>query len=247
MNISNDAFANAIAASLSGGEGFSSPSPDPVADLLSGNLNLPGGAPAFVRINGVRFTPEFNTDVKRAIFVIDRGWIFAGDFQRVGDRIKISRVVWIFRWEDCGFSSIVEDANRADLRPFRDIELPKACEIFSIPVADDWGIERAYGNTELYADVTHESRAVVVVDRGWIFAGDIQRLNVSGTDFIHLTRANWIYRWEGCGFSKVIDDHTNAELQPIKDIHIPASSEIFTVHVPADWGADRTFAAGATA
>ena len=75
----------------------------------------------------------------RAVVVVDRGWIFAGDVTRENGRIKISRALHVFKWESIGFAKMVETAN-ADLRPISDVDIPADSEIFSIPVEDSWGL-----------------------------------------------------------------------------------------------------------
>jgi hypothetical protein len=80
------------------------------------------------------------TTGSRAVVVVDRGWIFAGDVVREDGRIRLSRCVWVFRWESCGFSKVIEDPSNADIRPMADVDLPAGAEIFSVPVAADWGL-----------------------------------------------------------------------------------------------------------
>jgi hypothetical protein len=98
-----------------------------------------------ITLDGVKYvredlvpTPQPNGD--RAIVVVDRGWIFAGDVTRENGRIKLTRAVWVFRWESCGFSKVVEDPSKADIRPMADVDLPEASEIFCVPVTDQWGL-----------------------------------------------------------------------------------------------------------
>lgn len=75
----------------------------------------------------------------RAVVVVDRGWIFAGDVTRENGRIKLSRALHVFRWESIGFAAMVETAN-ADLRPIADVDIPEGAEIFCVPVPDGWGL-----------------------------------------------------------------------------------------------------------
>lgn len=75
----------------------------------------------------------------RAVVVVDRGWIFAGDVTRENGRIKISRALHVFKWEGIGFAKMVETA-KADLRNIADVDIPADSEIFSIPVEDSWGL-----------------------------------------------------------------------------------------------------------
>lgn len=90
-------------------------------------------------IAGVEYTPAQKIGA-RAVVVIDRGWIFAGDVRRENGRIYLSRAVWVFKWDSVGFAAVVADPSKADIRPIDDVELPEVSEIFSIPVGDDWGL-----------------------------------------------------------------------------------------------------------
>jgi hypothetical protein len=96
-------------------------------------------------VNGVEYVradsiPAAKPNGNRAIVVVDRGWIFAGDVTRENGRIKLTRAVWVFRWESCGFSKVVEDPSKADIRPMADVDMPEASEIFCVPVTDQWGL-----------------------------------------------------------------------------------------------------------
>lgn len=97
-----------------------------------------------LEINGVKYVREDSKPTSgRAVVVVDRGWIFAGDIRRENGRIYISKAVWVFRWESCGFSKVIENPSNADIRPIADIDLPEASEIFCIPVGSEWGLENA--------------------------------------------------------------------------------------------------------
>jgi hypothetical protein len=76
------------------------------------------------------------------------------------------------------------------------------------------------------------SRHVVVVDRGWIFAGNMTRENGR----IKLTHCVWVFRWESCGFAAVIADPSKADIRPFADIDIPEGSEIYSIPVSDGWG-----------
>ena len=78
----------------------------------------------------------------RAVVVVDRGWIFAGDVRRENGRIYLSRCVWVFRWESVGFAAVIADPKKsnADVRPIADVDIPADSEIFCIPVPDSWGL-----------------------------------------------------------------------------------------------------------
>ena len=91
-------------------------------------------------IDGVTYIPESSKPVgNRAVVVVDRGWIFAGDVTREGGRIRISRAVHVFKWESIGFAKMVE-TEQADLRPISDVDMPDGAEIFCVPVHDQWGL-----------------------------------------------------------------------------------------------------------
>lgn len=78
----------------------------------------------------------------RAVIVVDRGWIFAGDVTRENGRIKLSRAVHVFRWESIGFNGMLENpkSNKVTLKPLPDVDMPADAEIFAIPVDESWGI-----------------------------------------------------------------------------------------------------------
>ena len=100
--------------------------------------------PNTITIDSVKYVREDSITPKptgaRAVVVVDRGWIFAGDVTRENGRIKLSRALHVFRWESIGFAKMVE-TGKADLRPIGDVDMPSDAEIFCIPVADSWGIK----------------------------------------------------------------------------------------------------------
>jgi hypothetical protein len=96
-----------------------------------------------VMIDGVEYTRGGSRPSgDRAVVVVDRGWIFAGDVRRENGRIFLSRAVWVFRWESVGFAAVVADPKnaKADIRKIDDLEIPAGSEIFSIPVSASWGL-----------------------------------------------------------------------------------------------------------
>jgi hypothetical protein len=101
-----------------------------------------------IEVNGVKYiradsfaapSPRGN----RAVVVVDRGWIFAGDVTQENGRIYLDRAVWVFRWESVGFAAMLEDPKKAkaDIRkmPHR-VDIPVDSEVFRIPVQSDWGL-----------------------------------------------------------------------------------------------------------
>lgn len=99
--------------------------------------------PEKVVVDGVVYTQQKTGN--RAVVVVDRGWIFAGDVIEDGGRIKLARAVWVFRWESVGFAKVIEDprASGADLRRIADVDLPADAEIFRVAVAPEWGLSCA--------------------------------------------------------------------------------------------------------
>jgi hypothetical protein len=100
-----------------------------------------------VEINGVKYvradSVQQNPNGKRAVVVVDRGWIFAGDVTEENGRIYLDRAVWVFRWESVGFAAVVADPkkSKADIRVLSTrVDLPAGAEIFRIPVGDNWGM-----------------------------------------------------------------------------------------------------------
>lgn len=92
-----------------------------------------------IEINGVAYAPVV-ANGNRAVVVVDRGWIFAGDVTEENGRIRLSRAVWVFRWESCGFAAVIDDPSKADIRPIADVDIPAGAEVYRVPVGDDWGL-----------------------------------------------------------------------------------------------------------
>ncbi len=92
----------------------------------------------YVRADSVRAPVEGN----RAVVVVDRGWIFAGNVTRKDGRLHITDAIHVFRWESIGFDGMIASpkSNKVTLKPLaHDVEMPDGSEIFCIPVPADWG------------------------------------------------------------------------------------------------------------
>lgn len=102
-----------------------------------------------ISINGVDYvradsitTPPPPTGT-RAVIVVDRGWIFAGDVVRENGRIKLSRAVWVFCWESVGFDGVIANpkSSKVTIKPMvQGVDIPEGSEVFCVAVADDWGL-----------------------------------------------------------------------------------------------------------
>lgn len=94
-----------------------------------------------VMINGVEYAPVTRKTGTRAVVVVDRGWIFAGDVTRENGRIRLTNALHVFKWVNLGFSGMIADPQKAkaDLRPIADVDIPAGAEVFCVPVPDGWG------------------------------------------------------------------------------------------------------------
>jgi hypothetical protein len=94
-----------------------------------------------IEVNGIKYK-KVETTGSRAVIVLDRGWIYAGDVEEKDGRIYLTRVVWVFKWISIGFAEMLENPcqDKVDLRSHRDIDFPADVELFRAPVNDDWGI-----------------------------------------------------------------------------------------------------------
>jgi hypothetical protein len=96
-----------------------------------------------IKVNGIDYVRADSIPVKpsgnRAVIVIDRGWIVAGDVEEKDGRIYLSRCSLVFRWKTIGFAAVIDDPSRADIRDIADVDIPAASEIFRIPVSENWG------------------------------------------------------------------------------------------------------------
>lgn len=78
-------------------------------------------------------------------------------------------------------------------------------------------------------------RCVLVLDRGWIVAGDVE--TVDGR--LKVTRALHVRSWESIGFDGMIAAPKGGKcsIKPLPNgFDVPADSELFRVPVSDDWG-----------
>jgi hypothetical protein len=92
-------------------------------------------------VDGVKYIEE-KPKGKRAVVVVDRGWIFAGDVEEIDGHIILTRALHVFKWNQIGFSKVIDEpkSDKVDLRPIQDVIIPTYSEIFRIPVDNDWGL-----------------------------------------------------------------------------------------------------------
>lgn len=101
-----------------------------------------------ITINGVEYVEksaatEQAKPGKRAVLVLDRGWIVAGDVEDVDGRIKVTRAVHVRRWDEIGFDGMIADpkSKKVTLKPIPNgFDCPADAELFRVPVGDEWGL-----------------------------------------------------------------------------------------------------------
>ena len=81
------------------------------------------------------------------------------------------------------------------------------------------------------------NRHVVVIDRGWIVAGDVT-IDETTKELI-VSNAIDVFRWESIGFAGVLKNpkDRNVTLMDLPyPVKVPQGSVIFTIPVPETWG-----------
>ena len=102
-----------------------------------------------MQINGVEYVRADSISTtsipkgNRAVVVVDRGWIYAGDLEQKDGRIVLHNAVWVFNWQDIGFSEVIRNPRnkKVDLRKMEyPVDIPIHAEVYRIPVPSDWGL-----------------------------------------------------------------------------------------------------------
>lgn len=96
-----------------------------------------------IELNGKTYVAE-KPATCRAVVVVDRGWIFAGDVHEENGRIRLTRAVWVFRWESIGFDGVIADpkSSKVVLKTMPSyVDIPSDAEVFRIPVDSEWGLK----------------------------------------------------------------------------------------------------------
>lgn len=78
-------------------------------------------------------------------------------------------------------------------------------------------------------------RVVLVVDRGWIFAGDQSR---AANGDVRLDNCVHVFRWESLGFAKMLKEWRSdkVDLRPCDAVEVPDDAVVFRVPVETGWG-----------
>ena len=102
-----------------------------------------------LEINGVRYVPEHAAGPaalpvgNRAVFVLDRGFIYAGDWDLSDEGYTLANAVNLRRYESVGFEGVLADpkSSKATIvaMPYPVI-VPAGSVLFRIPVDQGWGL-----------------------------------------------------------------------------------------------------------
>ena len=100
-----------------------------------------------IEINGVKWMPDARPDAlpagDRAVFVIDRGFIYAGDWSLSDDEYTLTNAVNLRRYESIGFEGVLRDPKSTYATivsmPYPVI-VPIGSVLFRIPVHAGWGL-----------------------------------------------------------------------------------------------------------
>lgn len=83
------------------------------------------------------------------------------------------------------------------------------------------------------------NRCVVVVDRGWIWAGDMSTIEKFGQTFYVLSDAIHVFNWSEIGFTGVLENPKSSKVR-LKNspgpVMIPMNSVISIHPVSENWG-----------
>lgn len=102
-----------------------------------------------IEINGVRYVPESTGGPavppagNRAVFVIDRGFIYAGDWSLSDGQYTLADAVNLRRYESIGFEGVLANpkSNMATIvaMPYPVI-VPAGSVLFRVSVPQGWGL-----------------------------------------------------------------------------------------------------------
>jgi len=102
-----------------------------------------------IEINGVRYVPEPVASPaalpvgNRSVFVIDRGFIYAGDWSLSNEGYTLINAVNLRRYESIGFEGVLADpkSSKATIVPIPyPVIVPVGSVLFMIPVPQGWGL-----------------------------------------------------------------------------------------------------------
>ena len=76
----------------------------------------------------------------RRIVVLDRGWIFVGDYERKDNMCRVSNAKNVRHWKQGGFGGLTQSAKSAGaiLDDCAPIEFDASAMILSVPIGGGW-------------------------------------------------------------------------------------------------------------
>ena len=98
-----------------------------------------------ITVNGVEYVPASDAVPAgpRAVLVLDRGWVFAGDVTEANGRVVLTNAVQVRSWSSIGFEGMIDDpdSDSVVLKPMpQPVDFPAASELFRVPVGEGWGL-----------------------------------------------------------------------------------------------------------
>jgi len=101
-----------------------------------------------LELNGVKYVradsvAQQQPNGNRCVVVVDRGWVYAGDVERKGGRILLTRAVWLFNWASIGFDGVLKNpkSDKVSLRKVDNVvDIPEGSEIYCVHVENNWGL-----------------------------------------------------------------------------------------------------------
>lgn len=100
-------------------------------------------------------------------------------------------------------------------------------------------------NGEVYVKQNSDGgqRCVVVVDRGWIYAGNVyDECHPVAGHRIKIKNAVWVFRWKRVGLDGVLKDPDQAGVtikslpNESSTVDLPGDAEVYRIPVPDGWG-----------
>ncbi|MDH5523115.1 MAG: hypothetical protein OEY01_03840 [Desulfobulbaceae bacterium] len=180
------------------------------------------------------------------IVVLDKGFIFCGEYEQRGDRILVRRAVNIKKYgTEKGLGSLRADPESPTLNAWGIIDAPKKSEILTIycnkekwephliPVVQD---DKEFRYIDEQTDDPSKERQdmrIVILDKGFVVAGDYEHIG----DRIVVDNCVNLRRYgteEGIGYLR--NDPSPADLDNWGLVDAPHDAEIFTIYMdPVAW------------
>jgi hypothetical protein len=97
-----------------------------------------------IELNGVKYAPvQPAPSGTRAVVVVDRGWVFAGDVSESDGKVTLERAINVRNWSSIAFNGMVKNptSDKVTLDHMENpVEIPVGAILFRVPVKDSWGL-----------------------------------------------------------------------------------------------------------